>query len=370
MMMLILAEMGTSSVMAQGSPGQIVNSGDVVGVAVTGEEELSRAYSVGEDGTIEMPIVGSVSIGGKSAEQARTIVTQAISRFVRDPEVRFEILKVKGLKITISGDVNSPGVFEVRETVSLRDSLAFAGGPLSTADLSRVTIVRDGGVIEQDLRMLMAEPDPTKDIRLQDGDVITVPSRIIGSFTILGSVTNVGTYPVVRGMRVLDAIKAAGGLQEGVKVDALRIIRGDETLMADINKLMFEGAAAENRPILPDDTVVVASEETGQSSFYVMGAVFRPGRYELKQRLTITEAVAIAGGFTQTARQDRCNLVRKKENGEYTTLEINFKKVLNEGNMADMLIQDGDVLNVPDAGPKRDPLQYFPMLTPLLYLLL
>lgn len=359
-----------SSGLAQGSPGQIVNPGDVVGVAVTGEEELSRAYAVGEDGTIEMPIVGSVAIGGKSAEQARTIITQAIARYVRDPEVRFEILKTKGLKITISGDVNSPGVFEVRETVSLRDSLAFAGGALPTADLSQVTIARGNEVIRQDLRMLMSEPDPSQDIRLQDGDRITVPSRIIGSFTILGSVTNVGTYPVFRGMRVLDALKAAGGLQEGVKVDSMRIIRGDETLMTDINKLMFEGAAAENRVVLPDDTLVVASEEIGQSSFYVMGAVFRPGRYELKQRLTIMEAVAMAGGFTPTARQDRCNLVRKKENGEFTTLEIDFKKAFKDASMADMLIQDGDVINVPDAGPKKDPLQYFPILTPLLYLLL
>jgi protein involved in polysaccharide export with SLBB domain len=344
--------------------------GDTVALAVKGEEDISRFYVLDEQGRIDFGEMGAVKVGGLSVEQARQEIVSFLSRYIRQPEVQFTLAKPKGHRITITGDVKSPGTVEAVTDVSIRDILAFAGGALPTADLSQVTLVRAGEFMRVNLSEIMASPDPSKDIILQDGDQVNVPSRVIGEFTFLGAVKSVGTYPLLRGTKVLDALKMAGGVEEGTRVETIRVVRpGQDEIAVNLTALLA-GRVEENVVVLPGDTLVATSDQMGTTSYSVIGGVYKPGRYELKQKLTWTEALATAGGFNPNARPDKVVLIRKQADGKYQSIPLDFSKILQGQEDPELYVQDGDVLNVPEKSPrKRNPLEWIPILAPLLYIL-
>ncbi len=348
----------------------LLKAGDTVALVVRGEEDISRFYILDDEGRLDFGEMGQLKVGGLSVEQARQEVVSFLSRYIRQPEVQLTLAKPKGNRITITGDVKSPGVVEAVTDVSIRDILAFVGGALPTADLSQVTLVRDGASTRVNLSELMASPDPAKDIMLQDGDQVNVPSRVIGEFTFLGAVKSVGTYPLLRGMRILDALKLAGGVEEGARVETIRVVRAEhEEIQVDLIALLA-GRVEENVLVLPGDTLVASSDQMAPTSYSVIGGVYKPGRYELKQKLTWTEALATAGGFNPNARPDKVVLIRKQPDGKYQSIPLDFSKILQGEEDPQLYVQDGDVLNVPEKTPrKRNPLEWIPILAPLLYIL-
>ncbi|MCC6483588.1 MAG: SLBB domain-containing protein, partial [Armatimonadetes bacterium] len=255
--------------------------GDIVGIVVVGEADLSRTYTVLEDGAVMLPgEYGRVLVGGKTPAAAEEEVRTALRRYIKNPDVHLEPVKIKGTTIRIEGAVKSPGRVEIQGDVSARDVLAFAGGPVPTADLSSVTIARDGRIISVDLQKLKADTNPENNVMISDGDVITVPDKLIGNFTILGAVKAPGPYPLIRGMRILEAITLAGGELEASKVTTAKIVSSDQksTQSVNLTDLKWKGAIGENKVIMPGDTIVVEADSGEPGSYFVSGAVNKPGQ--------------------------------------------------------------------------------------------
>src|SRR5258706_16033067 len=84
---------------------------DILAIRVWGESNLSGAYAVGADGKITIPLVGDVSASGLTREALKRQLTQAVSKFDKDPEITIQILQVNSKKFYIAGEVNHQGQF-------------------------------------------------------------------------------------------------------------------------------------------------------------------------------------------------------------------------------------------------------------------
>jgi polysaccharide export outer membrane protein len=107
---------------------------------------------------------------------------------------------------------------------------------------------------------------------------------------------------------------------------------------------------AESRyaPILHDPMVTVTLKDFEKPSFIVGGEVEHPGKFELRGRTTLTEAVAIAGGFRDTAKHSDVMLFRRVSNDWASARKIDLKKMLRAGNLSeDPELEPGDMLFVP-----------------------
>jgi len=108
----------------------------------------------------------------------------------------------------ISGSINTPAIYELKENSTLEDLIQFAGGMSSLADTGRITIER---VVNHEARKTLEFPyDRTSHaVTLQDGDIVRVFS-IVPNFqdtvTLRGNVANPGRYPWKPGMRIRDLI--------------------------------------------------------------------------------------------------------------------------------------------------------------------
>lgn len=100
--------------------------------------------------------------------------------------------------------------------------------------------------------------------------------------------------------------------------------------------------------ILHDPVITVAPRDLEKPYFIAAGQVGRPGKYELRSSLTVTEAVAIAGGFTEKSKHSQVVLYRPVPGGGFEAKVVNSKRLLATNNLSeDLRLQPGDVVYVP-----------------------
>ncbi len=102
--------------------------------------------------------------------------------------------------------------------------------------------------------------------------------------------------------------------------------------------------------ILHDPVITIALKNFEEPYFIAAGQVAKPGKYDLRGPLTVTEAVAIAGGFNDSAKYSQVVLFRPVSNGMFETKVLNIKKLLASRNLSeDVYLQPGDMLYVPQS---------------------
>lgn len=163
-----------------------LRASDVISVTVFREAELSaEALTIGVDGTVGLPLLGSVEVAGLTASQvASRIETQLGSRYLRDPSVAVNIVSYGSHRVTVDGEVERPGMFEFLPGTRLSGGISMAEGPTRVAQIREVAVFRetpDGmAVAKFDFRQVRAGTmlDPV----LQPGDRIVVGTNGLSQF--------------------------------------------------------------------------------------------------------------------------------------------------------------------------------------------
>jgi polysaccharide export outer membrane protein len=150
---------------------------DVLRVSVWRDESLTREVLVRPDGLISFPLIGDVRADGRTVEEIKAEVAQRLSRFVPDPTVSVELLKVTSYRIYVIGKVNRPGEYLVGHDLDVMQALSLAGGLTPFAAENRITILRRATGETFDFRYGDIERGKAlgQNIVLQRGDVVVVP---------------------------------------------------------------------------------------------------------------------------------------------------------------------------------------------------
>lgn len=249
------AQTPTAVVSVAAAPDYTLSPGDALRIQVFQNPDLTLETRVSESGAITYPLIGAVSLGGRTVVQAEQAIARALREggFIRDPQVSITLLQLVGSQVAVLGQVGRPGRFTL-ETANLRLSsiLAGAGGILPAGDdVVIVNGVRNGRPFQQkiDFTELMLSDNRQGDITLQGGDVVFVPRAPV--FYIYGSAQRPGAFRVERGMTVMQALAVGGG----------PTLRGSETRLR-LHRLQPDGKVQTLTPALtdaiqPNDTIFV-----------------------------------------------------------------------------------------------------------------
>lgn len=190
--------------------------GDVIGVQVFQNPDLSLETRVSESGWISYPLVGTLQLGGLRLPEAESRLAEALRTggYVRQPQVTIVLRQVRGHQVAVLGQVQRPGRFAL-ETFNTRASelLAAAGGVTPAGDdWLVVTGQRDGKPFRRliDIPALLSSAPSEDDLVLAAGDTLFVGKAPV--FYIYGEAQKPGPYRVERGMTVRQALAAGGGL--------------------------------------------------------------------------------------------------------------------------------------------------------------
>lgn len=120
-----------------------IGQNDLLEVKVFQSEIFNRTVRVSSSGYISMPLIGQVKAGGLTAlELERSLASKLEEKYLQDPQVSIFITEYTSQRITIEGNVKSPGVYVLKGRTSLRQALAMGAGTDGLADLSEIRVHR------------------------------------------------------------------------------------------------------------------------------------------------------------------------------------------------------------------------------------
>lgn len=190
-------------------------AGDAIKVQVFQNPDLTLEARVSESGTISYPMVGSVQIGGMSIPSAEKAIAAALQKgqILKQPQVNIVLLQVRGNQVSVLGQVQRPGRFPLETTnVRVSDMLALAGGVTQEGDdVVVVSGTRNGQPFRKavDVATLFRGDRSADDVMLQAGDTVFVNKA--PTYYIYGQAQRPGTYKIMRGMTVQQALAQGGG---------------------------------------------------------------------------------------------------------------------------------------------------------------
>jgi polysaccharide export outer membrane protein len=166
--------------------------------------------------------------------------------------------------------------------------------------------------------------------------------------SVLGEVKTPGVYGVAGGQSLLDVLAAAGGTTPlaGSEITIQRA--GDASTLSVLLTKDANRSLASNVQLYPGDKVIIPRS----GLVYVLGEVGRPGGFIMQNdgKLTLLQALAMAGGTTRVSSMGGSRLLRKGSSG-YSDIHIELNKML-KGREADVQLQAEDILYVPGSTMK------------------
>lgn len=241
----------------------MIQTGDVLGIKVYPNDEVSGEVIVRPDGTIKIPLAGTVIAQGQSIGQLENYIQKSLSRYLVSPKVTIEIRHSSENEILITGEVRNPGIYSYKDNLRLLELVAVSGGFTTSANVQEIKVYR-GKRGERKVLVLNAEDvtksgDLSKDLILQRGDIIEI-QRATKKISIIGAVTTPGNYDYRDGLKVLDAVSLAGGPIQSARLLSVKVFRESETTKEtfDVNlDEIMKGKTNLDKELKPSDIIFV-----------------------------------------------------------------------------------------------------------------
>ena len=209
----------------------VLGVGDVIRITVYQNPDLSTEARISENGQINFPLIGTVTVGGLSVSQAQALIEKRLrdGGFVLKPQVTIQTVQIKSSQISILGQVNKPGRYPIEIVGSkVSEMIAAAGGVLpGGADVVTLVGNRDGKPVKLDidLPLILQNGRADLDVPVENGDIIYVDRA--PTFYIYGEVQRPGQLRLERNMTLLEALAQAGGLTARGTDRGIRVHRKD-----------------------------------------------------------------------------------------------------------------------------------------------
>jgi polysaccharide export outer membrane protein len=324
----------------------VIQADDTLSIKVTGEEKLSKDYTVNEKGDVTMDLAGKVHLAGKTVKDAETAITDALKKYIKIVTVSVLVVNEIGARATVNGEVAKPGVVKVRNGTKLLDVLAETGQPTANANTKRISIARKGSDKPEFVDLDEILNDATKDVDIRAGDRITIPSKVSQSVTVTGAVTSPGAKPLETARTAYAAIQAANP-KENADYSRVQLRRrgSNVPLTIDLTKVR-SGDFKEDPELQEGDTLVVQSRFSGVVT--LSGEVKSPGEKELTSSVQIQDVLNTQGG----GLSDRANRRRVQITRDGKDIYVDLLAVENGDRRADdpeLAVRPGDKIYVSSA---------------------
>lgn len=304
-----------------------------VKVNIVGEVNQSGSYSIfatnntftslfSADGINENGTVRNILV----KRNGRTIEEFDMYKYLLEGEIPTSFLQnndfifvpVQGKVVKLSGAVKRPMRYELKEDEDIFDALYYAGGVQTNARTNQVQIrrIENGREIFKDID-LDALKASKEGFPLQDGDVILVQSMKREPYNMVqieGAVKFPDAYEFIKGERIGDLIRKAGGLDTTAlmeKAYLTRLIRPGEVEYIDIDlKAALSGDRYHNLELQFFDHLLIFSELdfSEKRYLYVVGEVHKPRRILSSPDLSLKDILFLSGGPTETANLEYVEL--------------------------------------------------------------
>lgn len=158
-----------------------IGPADVLQISVWKNDALTQEVPVRPDGMISFPLVNEIRAAGLTPMQLRDLLARKLAPYVSSPQISVVVLEIHSRAVSVLGEVKTPGRYELKDSATVLDVLAMAGGTTEFATRTGIVVLRniDGAVrrIPFNYDRFIAAPKSNArfNIYVEPGDVIVVP---------------------------------------------------------------------------------------------------------------------------------------------------------------------------------------------------
>lgn len=304
-----------------------IGPGDVLTISVAEVEELQRQQlRVAPDGTIGLPLIGTMEVAGMSENDLRAAIGQRLLVYMKFPRVELFVERYQARDVAVIGAVQKPGLYDLRNSSqSIIDLIGLAGG--MTAEAAQ--------------QVIFVPPNYGK--RASSGTQASLPTREDQQPQLrVASNDTSASYADPQNQDVHDSEYISASSYSELQSETHSAIASDPNIkgrtwiVLDLSKPAAQ--ACLDFPTRPGDVVMlpIAGE------VMVQGWVRSPGAFRIMPGMTVLASVSAAGGamFSRTAE-----LLRTDSNARHTRTAFDLSK-LAKGAVPDVPVQSGDVIVV------------------------
>ncbi|MFB3887526.1 MAG: polysaccharide biosynthesis/export family protein [Thermodesulfobacteriota bacterium] len=270
---------------------------DLLEVSVFEDEKLNKMVRVSSQGNISLPLIGILRVKGLTATELEKEIRDLLAeKYFQDPHVSVFIKEYRNQRISVIGAVEKPGVYDVTGQKTVLDMLAMAGGLKGDTDKGAGQLL-----------------------------------FLIRPFT----------------PEALEALQK--GKDKGPEESPKELNdQAPKTFVIDLEELLINGDLSLNLPLSHGDIINVPVS----GKFFVGGEVKNPGGYPLGRKVTVGQAITMAGGLAPKADGSEAKIFRYTGKGtEREVITVNILRI-EKGESEDISLKENDIIIVQKSGVK------------------
>ncbi|MFN8589584.1 MAG: SLBB domain-containing protein [Candidatus Eisenbacteria bacterium] len=342
--------------------------GDELALTLWGDSQLALTLSVNREGFVTLPDVGQVGVAGLRLDEAKARIRAALARVysgLRPADqhsttfVSLSLGRLRTIQVFLLGQVVRPGAYSISSVSRVLNALYAAGGPSRDGSLRDVRVMRGGTVFAHvDLYDVILGGAAQPMTRLQNGDVVFVPvaERRV---RLAGAARRTGLYELKPGEQLRDLLRIAGGLLPEAELERAQIdrvvppsererLRGQGRIAVDVALRDVLADAAHDVALADADSLTVfALPDRRANTVHISGrGVTRPGTYQWREGMKVSDLVALAGGTTPDAYLERALVTRTLPDSSRVSLRLSPARALAGSAEDDLVLQVLDDLSI------------------------
>ena len=312
----------------------ILGPDDQLGITLTGLNETEIEALINTEGNINIQYVGLVNVNGLTIEKAKDRILAKMARSYpalksNQTQLTVTLSTYRSVRVTIIGEADRPGAYQISSLSSLFNALYVSGGPTENGSLRDIKLIRNNKEIASiDLYAFLQNGKMPEDIRLEDQDVILyVP--YIKRIEFGGMVKRPLVYELKTNETLADGLKYTGGFNDSAFTDRLKVVQrnGREKVYKDIDENSF----ANYIPMQGDSVYAEKHMPAFENKVTITGAVYRPGEYGFTPQLNLQTLIKKADGLRSDAFMPRASIKRLTASRERVFVAVDLNKILQTG---------------------------------------
>jgi polysaccharide biosynthesis/export protein len=326
-----------------------IGSGDELIISIWGPSQTQSRYTVGNDGSIFASYVGKIYVKGLSFNSARDLIINKFrSKVAAGSSIDMQIGKSRTIRVTVMGEVKSPGTISINSFNTAINAIGYAGGPTDLANLRNIEIRRNGNIINViDFYEFLKKGGTLDDQYLSDGDII-----YIGLYEKLvvanGSFKRPMKYLMKEEETLSDLIELAGGPLYNARASNIQIksVKDEQPFLLTLN--MKELNALEKTYLLADGDEVAINRinEIYANTVTLVGGVNYPETYQIIDGERVLDVIRKAGGLEDPNAKNNAYIYRGKQ-GSLSSNAIRIElDNLQENDSTNITIMQGDYISI------------------------
>jgi polysaccharide export outer membrane protein len=271
-------------------PEYVLSPGDEIQVYTWGRDSRNQAVVVDNDGMFNFPPLAPLRVAGLRFAAAQKLIADEIQK-IHGVTASIGLGKLRSIRVMVLGEAVSPGSFVLSAGTTVTTALFRSGGVSAIGSLRNIEVRRSGKIIATlDLYDMLLRGSSKGDIQLLPGDVIFIPLAKV-QVAVDGMVKRPAIYEVKGGLKALDAIELAGGLQSSAFKGRIRIDRVQGNKRNVVLDVDMEKVNAASNVVLQDGDILYIDRVLGRVDdvVYLQGNVNRPGRFQYKKGMTVRD---------------------------------------------------------------------------------